>query len=202
MNMQRWTDDQVEQTMGQLLRTGVILAASVVLLGGAIYVSKHGREVPDYATFHSVPAPLRSITGTIESATSFDGQGIIQLGVLLLIATPVARVMLSVVAFAQQRRPAVRDGHALRACRVVLQPGARISGTINRTCGCSPAGFPGSGCRAPGQRSVRQSIRCAAADRFGSRYTRPLRTAHTAACVRSETPILRKMCCTCSFTVS
>ena len=100
---ERWTDDQVEQTMGRLLRTGVIIAAAVVLLGGAIYVTKHGREVPDYATFHSVPAPLRSITGTVESATSFQGRGIIQLGVLLLVATPVARVMLSVVAFAQQR---------------------------------------------------------------------------------------------------
>jgi uncharacterized membrane protein len=99
----RWTDDQVEQTMGQLLRTGVILAAAVVLCGGVIYVARHGREVPDYATFHSVPAPLRLITGTVEGAMSFHGPAIIQLGVLLLIATPVARVMLSVVAFAQQR---------------------------------------------------------------------------------------------------
>ncbi|HEX4143288.1 MAG TPA: DUF1634 domain-containing protein [Pirellulales bacterium] len=103
MNKQRWTDDQVEQTMGQLLRTGVILAASVVLLGGVIYVARHGRDVPDYKTFHSVPAAQRSITGTVESAFSLEGRGIIQLGVLLLVATPVARVMLSVVAFAQQR---------------------------------------------------------------------------------------------------
>src|SRR5580698_3383350 len=103
MNQQRWTDDQVEQSMGRLLRVGVTLAASVVLVGGVIYVAHHGREVPDYKTFHSVPEPLRSITGTIESAASFQGPAIIQLGVLLLVATPVARVMLSVVAFAQQR---------------------------------------------------------------------------------------------------
>ena len=32
--------------------------------------------------------------------------------------------------------------------------------------------------------------------------TSSLRTAQTAAWVRSETPILRRMCCTCSFTVS
>ena len=85
MNPQRWTDDQVEQTMGRLLRTGVIVAATVVLLGGVIYVGKHAQEVPDYATFHSVSAPLRSITGTLESAISFQGRGIIQLGVLLLV---------------------------------------------------------------------------------------------------------------------
>jgi uncharacterized membrane protein len=103
MKMQPPTDDQVEQTMGRLLRTGVVIAATVVLLGGVIYVTRHGREVPDYATFHSVPAPLHSITGTIESARSLEGRGIIQLGVLLLVATPVARVMFSVVAFALQR---------------------------------------------------------------------------------------------------
>lgn len=33
-------------------------------------------------------------------------------------------------------------------------------------------------------------------------YTNPLRTAQTAACVRSETPTFRRMCCTCSLTVS
>jgi hypothetical protein len=33
-------------------------------------------------------------------------------------------------------------------------------------------------------------------------YTNPLRTAQTAAWVRSVTPILRKTCCTCSLTVS
>ncbi len=32
--------------------------------------------------------------------------------------------------------------------------------------------------------------------------TKFLRTAQTAACVRSLTPILRRMCCTCSLTVS
>ncbi len=103
MNMRRPTDDQVEQTMGRLLRVGVIVSASVVLLGGVVYVARHGHEIPDYATFHSVPAPLRSITGTVKAVTAFEGQGIIQLGVLLLVATPVARVMLSVAVFALQR---------------------------------------------------------------------------------------------------
>ncbi len=201
MSMQRWTDDQVEQTMGQLLRTGVILAASVVLFGGVIYLSKHAREVPDYATFHSVPAPLKSITGTIQSATSLEGRGIIQLGVLLLVATPVARVMLSVVAFAQQRdrRYVMVTLFVLAVLFYSLVRGYREQ-SIEHAGGCRPD-FP-----ALAAKRVRSSqIICTSSPGCHSStglYTRPLRTAHTAACVRSETPILRKMCWTCSFTVS
>ncbi|HTU24849.1 MAG TPA: DUF1634 domain-containing protein [Pirellulales bacterium] len=98
-----WTDDQVEQTMGRLLRFGVILAGSVVLVGGVIYLAHHGHDVPDYAQFHSIPAPLRSLAGTLRGAAALQGPAIIQLGVLLLVATPVARVALSIFAFAQQR---------------------------------------------------------------------------------------------------
>jgi uncharacterized membrane protein len=39
----------------------------------------------------------------MKDVLSFRGRGIIQLGLLLLIATPIARVALSVVAFAIQR---------------------------------------------------------------------------------------------------
>ncbi len=38
-----------------------------------------------------------------EEARSFSGRGIIQLGLLLLVATPVARVIFSVAAFALQQ---------------------------------------------------------------------------------------------------
>jgi uncharacterized membrane protein len=39
----------------------------------------------------------------LREAFSFQGRGIIQLGLLLLIATPVARVALSIVGFAAER---------------------------------------------------------------------------------------------------
>ena len=74
-NRKRWTDDQVEQTMGNLLRIGVILAAAVVLLGGVIYLARNGHDVPDYETFHSVPAQLRSLSGTFASARHFAVEG-------------------------------------------------------------------------------------------------------------------------------
>lgn len=97
------SDQQVEEIIGDLLRAGVIIAASVVLLGGIIYLVRHGEDAPNHHVFLGEPAYLRGVAGIITEARSFSGRGIIQLGLLLLVATPVARVIFSVAAFALQR---------------------------------------------------------------------------------------------------
>ena len=43
------------------------------------------------------------VNGIAENALSFHGRELIQLGLLCLIATPVARVFFSIIAFAKQR---------------------------------------------------------------------------------------------------
>src|SRR5437764_8598719 len=86
-------DVAVEQVMGNLLRAGVVLAAAVVLLGGAVYLVRHGGEETDLKIFRGEPAELRSPRGVVQEALKFRGRGIIQFGLLLLIATPVARVV-------------------------------------------------------------------------------------------------------------
>jgi uncharacterized membrane protein len=53
--------------------------------------------------FVGAPADLRSVSGIIADARALSGRGIIQLGLLLLVATPVARVTFSVAAFALRR---------------------------------------------------------------------------------------------------
>ena len=98
-----WTDEQVAQVMGSLLRAGVILAASVVLLGGILYLIRYGATFPDYRVFHGEPADLRSVSGILRDAIHFQSRGLVQLGLLLLVATPVARVVFSVFAFARER---------------------------------------------------------------------------------------------------
>jgi uncharacterized membrane protein len=98
-----WSDQQVEQLLGNLLRYGVILAAGVVLLGGVLYLVQNAAARPDYEKFRGQPPEFRTLSGIIADALRGDGQGVIQLGLLLLIAIPVARVALSVVAFALQR---------------------------------------------------------------------------------------------------
>lgn len=97
------SDQRVEEIIGDLLRAGVIIAALVVLLGGIVYLVRHGAAAPNYRVFLGEPANLRGVSGIIAESRSFSGRGIIQLGLLLLVATPVARVIFSVAAFALQR---------------------------------------------------------------------------------------------------
>jgi len=99
----RWTDQVVEEWIGNLLRAGVSLAAAVVLFGACVYLARHGHETPQYHVFVGVPGALRNISGIMEYALAFKARAIIQFGLLLLIATPVARVAFSVVAFAIER---------------------------------------------------------------------------------------------------
>ena len=99
----QWTDQYVDELIGNLLRVGVTLAAAVVLLGGAVYLVRHGLAAPHYQVFVGEPADLRSVSGIVRDALALRGRGLIQLGLLLLIATPVVRVAFAVAAFAMQR---------------------------------------------------------------------------------------------------
>ncbi len=98
-----WTDEQMEQVVGTLLRSGVVVAALVVLVGGVLYLIRFGSTLPNYALFRGEPADLRSVSGIIRDVLSLHTRGLIQLGLLLLIATPVVRVAFSILAFALQR---------------------------------------------------------------------------------------------------
>ncbi|HYL11917.1 MAG TPA: DUF1634 domain-containing protein [Terriglobales bacterium] len=99
----QWSDRRVEDVIGNLLRAGVLLSAVVVLSGGVIYLVRHGHDRADYRVFRGEPTDLRDIRGILHEAASLHGRGIIQLGLLLLIATPIARVAFSVFGFAAER---------------------------------------------------------------------------------------------------
>jgi uncharacterized membrane protein len=101
--MRAWSDDRVQRVIGTLLRWGVILAAAMVLVGGAMYFASCGSTIPDYKVFRGEPPELRVVTGIVREAVSLNPLGLIQFGLLLLIATPLARVAFSVAAFALQR---------------------------------------------------------------------------------------------------
>ena len=95
--------ERMDNIIGNLLRTGVGLAAALVFTGGVIYLFRHGAETPGYAVFRGEPADLRTLTGILHDVQSLRGRGIIQLGLLVLIATPVARVAFLAYIFARQR---------------------------------------------------------------------------------------------------
>ena len=98
-----WTDQRVEDIVAALLRAGVTLAGAVVALGGVVFLIRHGRALPEYSRFVGEPRALCTVSGVIRGVTTFRGRNIIQLGLLILIATPVARVAFSAVAFAFER---------------------------------------------------------------------------------------------------
>jgi uncharacterized membrane protein len=95
-------EKRMDEIMGRLLRTGVILAAVFVLAGGVVYLAQHP-TVADYHVFHGEPAELRTVSGILHEALALHGPGLIQFGLLILIATPIARVAFSTLAFLYQR---------------------------------------------------------------------------------------------------
>lgn len=97
------SDHEVEQLVGRLLQIGVLLSAIVVIIGGVLLLAQHGGDHAVYSPFRGEPEYLRSLGGIFKGAFAYDSLAIVQLGLLLLIATPVLRVAFTLVAFAIQR---------------------------------------------------------------------------------------------------
>jgi uncharacterized membrane protein len=101
--VQTWDDHRIEIILGNLLRTGVLISATIVLCGACVYLVRHAHEPADYRIFRGEPSDYRTIPGVIQSVIKGRGRGLIQLGLLFLIATPIARVAFSIVGFALER---------------------------------------------------------------------------------------------------
>ena len=97
------SDARIDEIIGNLLRAGVIISSLIVMIGAGLYLTNHGTESPNYHMFRGEPSELSSISGIITKASTFSGRGVIQFGILLLIATPVLRVAFTVVSFIVQR---------------------------------------------------------------------------------------------------
>ena len=78
------------------------ISALVVLVGACLYLARYGHAPADYRVFQGEPTDLRNLRGIVRSALQLRSRGIIQLGLLCLIATPVARVAFSIWGFAAE----------------------------------------------------------------------------------------------------
>src|SRR5258708_5212133 len=93
----------LERMIGNLLRAGVVISAIVVLTGAVIWLAEHGTEHADYSVFRGRSDGLTSVPAILRAALELHSLGIIQFGLLLLVLTPIMRVIFSAVGFAAER---------------------------------------------------------------------------------------------------
>lgn len=98
-----WKDRDVEIFIGTVLRIGVTISMSVVILGGLIYMYRHGKELSAYSVFKVRSEKYTSMKTTLGGLLGLKGEAVIQLGILLLFATPITRVALSILSFIKER---------------------------------------------------------------------------------------------------
>jgi uncharacterized membrane protein len=92
-------DKDMQQILGWVLRAGVSLSMLVVCIGGVLYLYRHGHETVNYQKFTGVPDFVHSASGIFNGILAGRGRAIIQAGIILLIATPVIRVVFSAIGF-------------------------------------------------------------------------------------------------------
>lgn len=96
-------DHALEMAMSRMLQIGVTIAAAIVFIGGVIYLAQNGGSLRDFQHFHAATPAITTTAGIVASAMHLEPRGIMGLGILLLIATPVCRVIFGVVGFALLR---------------------------------------------------------------------------------------------------
>lgn len=92
-------DADLKRIIGQLLRYGVLSASAIVLTGGIVYLVRHGGEYPQYHDFRGEPDKMRQPLLMWKAMLLGEGRPLIQIGLLVLIATPLARIVFSIIGY-------------------------------------------------------------------------------------------------------
>lgn len=85
--------------ISRILRFGVLTSALVIILGGILFAIQHPDAVFSFKAFAGEPERLRRVDTILKEAFQFRSRSVIQLGILILIATPVLRVIFSFIEF-------------------------------------------------------------------------------------------------------
>ena len=99
--------ESMSVVIGSVLRYGVLVSAAVILFGVVIFVAANGtsdpsimlKYLPNQLPHGVFPVSYQALVGGL---VEFDAVSWIQLGAILLIATPVSRVLISVFLFAAE----------------------------------------------------------------------------------------------------
>ena len=92
-------DKDIQLILGTLLRAGVIISMTIVLIGGIIFLIHNKGVITDYKVFKPELAKFSSIASIFKGVLTFHGDAIVQFGILMLIFTPVARIVFAIFSF-------------------------------------------------------------------------------------------------------
>lgn len=92
-------DKDLQVILGTLLRVGVLVSMIIVFIGGCMYMAEHGSEKVNYGTFVVDLTSYNSIPKIFSELFQFKSEAVIQFGILMLILTPILRVVFSVYSF-------------------------------------------------------------------------------------------------------
>ena len=99
--------EAMNDLVSYLLRSGVLLSSGIITLGAVLALAKYG-SLSTSAFFVYLPNQIPhgtfnvSFSGILSGLAILDPFSIIELGVIVLLATPVARVLLSIFLFAAE----------------------------------------------------------------------------------------------------
>jgi uncharacterized membrane protein len=96
-------DRSIEVILGNLLKIGVLAAGSVVIIGAVLFLVRHGLETPSYHIFKPDSFNFSDFSNLFRGIIAFHSVSIMELGILILITTPVLRVFFSVFAFVYEK---------------------------------------------------------------------------------------------------
>ncbi|WP_316805712.1 DUF1634 domain-containing protein [Pedobacter agri] len=96
-------DKDIQVVLGTLLRTGVIISMSIVLIGGIVFLIHNKGVITDYKVFKPELSKFSSIAAIFRGLSTFHGDAIVQFGILMLIFTPIARIVFAIFSFFLER---------------------------------------------------------------------------------------------------
>lgn len=104
MNSQTKSTSSLDAILSIILRIGLTLSLIAVFIGGCLFLWSHAHTIIDDRVFHGEPLMLKGIKEIVEVALHLDlALAIAQLGILILIVTPMIRVFSCLILFAKER---------------------------------------------------------------------------------------------------
>jgi uncharacterized membrane protein len=106
MNATPTIDTKLQRLIGTTLRSGVLAASLTGIVGGAMFLAVHGGQQVAFHSFAGAnttyASPSQIVRQALAPVNVDRGLAIAQLGIMILLLTPIIRVAFSVLGFAME----------------------------------------------------------------------------------------------------